>query len=883
MNLSNIFAFRFKSIQSLFVAGIILLITIASIPLLLTGTFIINTITSEFGNEILHKELNSLIEPITLRYKILERIGLEDSQIHLNEIKTNAINDLRHYQYRKTGSIFVISRNGATIFSKELSAHDASSLNSLLTQFKDTQKMIEYHNATTRRIAVTQYFPYWNAYIGLAMDKKELFAPRDLFIIISLTVLIFMLFFASLCTLPIHHFIITPILRLANYADQLSEGNLQAHLSGTFILELATVKKNITGMVNTLINREEKYRAIYNAPRDAIVLHEAGTGRFLEANEAIEAMYGYTREEFLDLTIGDISSGVPPYAMEEAEKKIRQLKYVDHLRFEWQGKKKNGQIFWVDVSLRPFFHDNQPGVLSVVRDIDDQKKAAENLAAEKEQLAITLRSIGDGVITADNQGSVILVNKIAEKLTGWSQQEAAGQTLDNVLRLVDTKNGTPITNPAWEALSTGSHIELSGNVSLIAKDGSKREIADSAAPIFDISSKIVGVVLVFRDVTEKLRLEKEVLKIQKLESVGVLAGGIAHDFNNLLSAILGNINLVRRELEKNSHPYALLAEAEKASHRARYLTQQLLTFSKGGEPLRESANLAEIINDNAKFTLRGSNIQYTLQTPDDLWQVNIDPGQIGQVIQNIIINSRQAMNEDGGYIEITAENCCSCTSNKILSSGCVHVTIKDNGPGIPANILERIFDPYFSTKQKGSGLGLAICHSIIQKHDGILVVESPPGKGTHFSIRLPVSHTISPPQTASENIAIASKKQLHILVMDDEQMLLNLAQEMLTVLEHSVETASNGSDALNLYQKAMETGNPFDVVIMDLTIPGGMGGKEAGTRLLQIDPRAKIIVASGYSNDPVMADYQNHGFSAMLIKPFLLSELKEVLAAIYHQ
>ncbi len=877
MNFLNVLTFHFKSIQSLFVAGIILLITIASIPLLLTGTYIINTITSEFGNEILHKELNSLIEPIAFRYKTLERIGLEDSQTHLNEIKKNAITNLRHYQYKKTGTIFVISKDGDIILSKDFSAQDTSNLNSLFTQLKDTKQMIEYRNRTTRRIAVTQFFSYWNAYVGLAMDKKELFAPRNLFIIISLTVLFFMLFIASLCTLPIHRFIIAPTLRLADYAEQLSKGNIQTHLSGTFILELATVKKNIIGMVNTLINREEKYRAIYNAPRDAIILHEAGSGKVLEANEAIEVLYGYTPEELINMTIGDISSGVPPYTMEEAGEKIRQLEYVDHLRFEWQGKKRNGHLFWVDVSLRPFTYGNKTGVLSVIRDIDDQKRAAESLAAEKEQLAITLRSIGDGVITTDNQGTVILVNKIAEALTGWSQQEAAGQNLDNVLQLVDTKDGTPIMNPAWEVLSTGLHVELSGNTSLIAKDGSIKEIADSAAPIFDTSSKIVGVVLVFRDVTEKQRLEKEVLKIQKLESVGVLAGGIAHDFNNLLSAILGNINLVRLELEKDSRLNTLLAEAEKASQRARHLTQQLLTFSKGGKPLRESANLTEIINDNAEFILRGSNIQYKLLAPDDLWQVDIDPGQIGQVIQNIIINSRQAMDKDGGYIEITAENCCSCPDHKILSSGCVHVTIKDNGPGIPANILEKIFDPYFSTKQQGSGLGLAICHSIIQKHDGILVVESPPGKGTFFSMRLPISHTLAPPPTASGNIVPASKNHLHILVMDDEQMLLNLAREMLTVLEHTVETVSNGSDALTLYEKAMEAGKPFDVVIMDLTIPGGMGGKEAGTRLLQIDPQARIIVASGYSNDPVMASYQNYGFSAMLIKPFLLSDLKKVL------
>ena len=880
MHFPDILTFRFKSIQSLFVAGIILLITIASVPLLFTGVFIINSITSEFGSEILHEELNSLIEPITLRYKTLERIGLEDSQIHLDEIKANAITDLRRYKYKKSGTVFVISKSGKVIISNDFSRYDIPDINAFLEQIKHSETMLEYRTSTTQRIGVAQYYPYWDAYIGLSMDRRELFAPRDLFIKISLTVLFFMLIIAALCTLPIHHFIIAPILRLAHYAEQLSKGNLQTEIPGTFILELATVKKDIIGMVNTLINREEKYRAIYNAPRDAIILHEAGTGKVLEANEAIETMYGYTPAEFLQMTIGDISSGVFPYTMEEAGKKIRQLEHIDHLRFEWHGKKKNGELFWVDVSLRPFFHDKQMGVLSVVRDIDDQKKAAENLAAEKEQLAITLRSIGDGVITTDNQGKVILVNKIAEELTGWSQQEAAGESLDKVLRLVDTKSGIPIPNPAWEVLDRGLHIELSSNTTLIARDGSKKEISDSAAPIFDTSSRIVGVVLVFRDVTEKLRLEKEVLKIQKLESVGVLAGGIAHDFNNLLSAILGNINLVRIGLEENSHAWNLLSEAEKASQRARHLTQQLLTFSTGGAPLRESSNLAEIISDNAEFILRGSQTHYTLHAPGDLWEVDIDPGQIGQVIQNIILNSRQAMSGRGGHIEIRAQNCTSCANHEFLSSGCVHVTIQDNGPGIPDDILEKIFDPYFSTKQEGSGLGLAICHSIIQKHDGVLLVESTPGHGTLFSMRLPVSKSANLPRATIGAIAPAPKETLNVLVMDDEQMLLALAREMLSVLGHTVTTATNGAEAIRLYQQAMDSSTPFDIVIMDLTVPGGMGGKEAGARLLEIDPQARIIVASGYSNDPVLANYQKYGFSAILVKPFLMGDLEKVLAAV---
>jgi PAS domain S-box-containing protein len=883
MNLPGSPAYRIKSIQSLFVVGIILLIAIVSLPLLFSGVMIIDNITSKFGSEILNEELNSLIEPIKLRYKTLERIGLEDSQVHLKEIRENALKDLSHYRYKQTGTIFVVGKDRKIVISADFDEPTSQNFDVFFSQIGQAREMIEYQTETQKRIGVTYYYPVWDAHIGLTIDRQELFAPRNLFIQINLTVLLVLIFIASLCALTIHHFIISPILRLAHYAEQVSKGDLRAEIPGKFILELATVKKDIMGMVASLISREKKYRAIFNAPSDAIVLHEAATGKILEANKAIHTMYGYTPEEFLTMNVGDISSGHHPYTMEGAEKRMLQLSQKNHLRFEWHGKKKNGDLFWVDVSLRPFRHEDMQCVLAVVRDIDDQKKATENLAAEKEQLAITLRSIGDGVITTDNQGLVVLVNRVAEELTGWSQQEAAGHSLDEILRLIDIRNGTSIPNPARKVLSTGLQVELSGDTALIARDGTRKEITDSAAPLFDTASQIVGVVLVFRDITEKQRLEKEILKIKKLESIGVLAGGIAHDFNNLLSAILGNINLARLDLERDSRPGKLLLEAEKASLRAQHLTQQLLTFSKGGEPLRETTDLAEIINDNAGFVLRGSPTYYDIDVPDDLWQVDIDQGQIGQVIQNIIINSRQAMDKEGGHIEITATNCTNCVTyakNKTLSERCVHVTIKDNGPGIHPDILEKIFDPYFTTKEKGSGLGLAICHSIIQKHDGVLLVQSEPEKGTLFTLKLPVAKTVNSPQASTPKSQIRQNNNLRILVMDDEDMLLNIAFEMLTVLGHQVETTTNGAEALTLYQEALEQGIPFDTVIMDLTIPGGMGGKEAGTKLLGLDPQAKIVVASGYSNDPIMANYQDYGFVAMLIKPFLMHDLEKVLATI---
>jgi PAS domain S-box-containing protein len=868
--------FRFKSIQQLFLVAITLLIAVLSLPLLFSGVKIINNITSQFGREILQEELQSLLGPINLRYHTLARVGLEDSRSHLLEIKENALHSLGSYRYKNTGSIFVISKERGILLSTDFTDPSSADFSLFLRILTQAPGIIEYTVGAKERIGVVEYYQPWDSYIGLTMDRQELFAPRNLFIKINLLVLLGVLAIAALFSLAIHHFLITPILRLTRFADLVSRGNYSAEIPGRFILELATMKQDILRMVATLISREKKYWAVFNAPGDAIFIHEAASSKILESNQAVSEMFGYTPTETLHLNIGDLSSGVHPYTFEEAAKRVAQVHQSSPQRFEWHARRKNGELFWVDIALRSFRYGQTNCVLAVIRDIEAQKKATQDLAAEKEQLAITLRSIGDGVITTDDQGSVILVNRVAENLTGWSQIEAEGRPLSEILSIINSKSGEPCPDPAMEVLKSGRQVEMKNHTVLLARDGTRRDIADSAAPIYNPSSEMVGVVLVFRDVTEKQRIEKELHKIKKLESVGILAGGIAHDFNNLLTAILGNINLARTTIQDDTHRDKLLSEAEKASLRAQHLTHQLLIFSKGGEPIRQSANLSEIIRDNADFVLRGSTIGFTFKPPDDLWNVDIDPGQIGQVIQNIILNARQALAEHGGLIEIKTSNCQECIESEMSCDSCVHVTISDNGPGIPPETLEKIFDPYFSTKEKGSGLGLAICHSIIKKHKGVMLVQSELGKGTVFTLKLPVSTEMITP--FEETLAANGRHTgLKILIMDDEEMLRTLAFEMFSVLGHEPQTVPGGAEALVAYQQAMEEGSPFDLVIMDLTIPGGMGGKKTIEKILALDPAAKVIVSSGYSNDPVMANYKDYGFVAMLVKPYRTQDLEQIL------
>ncbi|MBU0961204.1 MAG: response regulator, partial [Proteobacteria bacterium] len=428
-------------------------------------------------------------------------------------------------------------------------------------------------------------------------------------------------------------------------------------------------------------------------------------------------------------------------------------------------------------------------------------------------------------------------------------------------------------------LDIGRIIGLANHTALIAKDGSVRSIADSGAPIRDRESVIVGVVLVFRDVTHEKKIEEELLKIRKLESIGVLAGGIAHDFNNILSAILGNIELAAyRIAEDDSKTMTLLAEAQKASKRAAKLTQQLLTFSKGGVPVREATTLPELITDSADFVLHGSQVFCKYTFPDDLWMVDVDSGQIGQVVQNIILNAKHAMPE-GGAIVIRCANVKDAAREALLNvdkGDYVRITIQDTGVGIPQEIRDKVFDPYFTTKQEGSGLGLAICHSIVHKHEGYLTVDSVSGKGTTFTIYLPA--VFSPDRhTEEKHGVVPSVKAARIMVMDDDEMVRTVAAAQLTILGHEPVLVTDGEQAINRYQKSQDRGTPIDLVIMDLTIPGGMGGQEAAQKLHQLDPKAIIIVASGYSNDRVMANYREYGFYSAVAKPFDLTELSRAI------
>jgi PAS domain S-box-containing protein len=415
-------------------------------------------------------------------------------------------------------------------------------------------------------------------------------------------------------------------------------------------------------------------------------------------------------------------------------------------------------------------------------------------------------------------------------------------------------------------------------------DGKKVLLDTLKTPYYGPKGDILGLIGISRDITEQHKTEKELLKVKKLESIGILAGGIAHDFNNILAAILGNINLARFDENLQDKTKQVLSGAEKACIRAKDLTQQLLTFAKGGEPVKETSSLVGVIKDSANFVLHGDKVACRFHVLEDLWLVEIDKGQISQVIQNIVLNASHAM-PDGGTIQIYCENIDHLHSPSGFlppAKKFVKVTITDSGIGISANDIDKIFDPYFSTKQDGSGLGLAISHSIITKHNGHISVKSTPHEGTTFTFYLPASEHRQLDEKKEENIAEATGKA-KIMVMDDEEIVRDVVQSILGVMGHEVVLAQNGAEALDLYKEHKNAGGPIDIVIMDLTIPGGMGGKDAVQKILALDPDAKVIVSSGYSNDPIMANCREYGFCGAIVKPYQLKEFTKVINQVMAQ
>jgi PAS domain S-box-containing protein len=500
------------------------------------------------------------------------------------------------------------------------------------------------------------------------------------------------------------------------------------------------------------------------------------------------------------------------------------------------------------------------------------------MAAEQLNRKI-IDSIDEGVVVLENE-AIIKVNTAIEKMAGKGNVELTGMSLSQLIEPAPPLNPLPVTDVAnakhQKALVYEAALTLAG--------GQTRAVAVSVHAVQEGE----GVVqfLIVRDIAERKKMQQDLLKSRQLESIAALSGGIAHDYNNLLTAIMGNISLALTSIPEDEPMYEWLSQAQDASLIAKELTNRLITFSKGGVPQKETVKIAGLIESATEFALSGSNISAEFMIPAGLWCADVDRTQIGQAFHNLVINAREAM-PDGGTIIVTAGNETAIPDGAVLKNGrYVVVSIKDNGSGIPPEALGKIFDPYFSTKmmgdQRGMGLGLSIANSIIEKHEGKIIVHAPPGEGALFRVFLPAS--------ASNCEATAPPEKIHrptkpfgtgkILVMDDEAMIRKLAGNILGKMGFETDFACNGEEALAAYEGAMTAGEPFDLVILDLTVKGGMGGKETIRQLRILDPDVKAIVSSGYSNDPGVIHYTEHGFCGVVAKPYRIDEIRQQLEEI---
>jgi len=508
--------------------------------------------------------------------------------------------------------------------------------------------------------------------------------------------------------------------------------------------------------------------------------------------------------------------------------------------------------------------------IEVIRNITERKQAEE----DRHNLAALVENSTDFIMIASLEGRVLYMNSAGQRLVGLDTADEAKQTVledyhapEDARRLREEIMPALLHTGTWKGQCRFKHRKTGLPVP-VEMNGFTIKNLETGEP--------VAIAAVNRDITDQIRMEEELLKKEKLESLGILAGGIAHDFNNLLTAILGGISLAMLDTPPEGPVYARLEEVERASLRAKDLTQQLLTFSKGGTPIKKTLELGAVLKEATGFALMGSNVRSEFSIPPDLWPVDADAGQISQVFHNLIINADHAMPQ-GGTIVVSCENIIVSPQDRLsLNAGkYVAIRIRDRGIGIPKEHLTKIFDPYFTTKQKGSGLGLSTAYSIIKKHDGHISVESSLGSWTLFTIHLPASEkTVPHAQTAKETLFPGTGR---VLLMDDEQDIRNTAGSILTRLGYDVAFAKDGGEAIELYKTALKTDAPFDAVIMDLTVPGGLGGKETIERLLVIDPAVRAIVSSGYSNDPIMAEHRAYGFRGVIEKPYRTQQLAKVV------
>ncbi|MBN2155438.1 MAG: PAS domain S-box protein [Candidatus Lokiarchaeota archaeon] len=623
-------------------------------------------------------------------------------------------------------------------------------------------------------------------------------------------------------------------------------------------------------------------------------------GKMLYTNRRYAEMKGYSREEVLNWEPYEYLKTVHPddqeYVKSQSILKERgEPGYNPHYQF--RGIKKDQTEVYFEVYSQTITFEDSYANLVILIDITETKQAESAFRESEERFKMLVDQMEEGFAIGDENDNFTYVNNRFCEIIGYSTNELVGRNIRDIV------------NPRYHYILDEQMEQRKQGTSdpyeliLCHKSGCDVPTLIGPAGLFDEETgEYMGCFAVFTDITElknmeseRLRLQHEILNARRIESLGILAGGIAHDFNNILTSILGNLSLAKITLESEPHSdlKEIIIEAENATVQAKALTQQLLTFSKGGAPIRKTTNsISELIKTTTNFVLRGKSYTAKYDIAEDLYPCDIDEAQMSQVINNLIVNAYQAMPK-GGSIFIRGEN-TEISENvpiPITPGKYIRIEVRDEGVGIPPENLPKIFDPYFTTKQKDTsdgdispprGLGLTSAFHIIQNHGGIITAESELGVGSLFVIYLPASLDKIQISEKITTTGIQNGKG-NILLLDDEPTVRKIGKKMLEKLGYDVVVASNGDEAIEIYKNHLHSKSTFDLLIMDLTIPGGLGGLEAFKEILKLNPQVKAVVSSGYSNDTVLAHFSDYGFAGVLIKPYTIEGLSKTLTSILQQ
>jgi len=670
-------------------------------------------------------------------------------------------------------------------------------------------------------------------------------------------------------------------LRLPSGAEPVVHSNINFTYDGNGnLLNMLGTTQDVTETrrAEELLRRsEENFRSLMvNNPVAIAVTNR--DGRCMTANPAMVKIFGYDDEEDFKkvpvyLHYHDIEDRKQLYAALERDGMIRD--------FPVTARRKDGSLY--SGALTSVYIKTKSGgfeMLTMFVDITERKRYETELKKAAEFLGEAQRIAHMGNWEWDIATGKLVWSDEVFRIFGYKPAEFEA-TYSAFIDAVHPDDRDCVKKAVNEAVFNKKTYDMDHRI--VCADGEERTVHERGVVTYDHGGQPVKMSGTVQDITERKRLDAELLRAQKLETIGGLAGGIAHDFNNLLLGIIGNVSLAKNFVKPDDKVFSFLNNIEKTAMRTKDLTRQLLTFSKGGEPIREAAPVNQLIKDCAALVLRGSNIECKYDFPEGLHNVEIDEGQISQVFNNLILNARHAMLGNGGrIIDISARNVrLAGTEGVPLNEGdYVRITVKDSGSGIAPEIIRKIFDPFFTTQERASGLGLAISYSIIKKHGGHICVESREKCGASFDVYLPaltVARAERADRPAVEPAAHGSGK---VLVMDDEDVVRDVSGEMLKLLGYDSDFATDGRQAVEMYKKAWDAGTPYAAVIMDLSIPGGTGGKDAIVKLLEIDPGVKAIVSSGYSKDPIMSNFRKYGFSDVIAKPYRVSEFSRIVKGV---